>query len=98
MQKVCTSSGFRPFIPEISLCNIGIGRFEKLHTFLFYRLESFSSYDLYTMNIITNLLEDYVNFAETATKQNTYFKKLIVLFVVVVSFFLFHLLCKYLNE
>ena len=50
------------------------------------------------MNIETNLLEDYVNFVDTTTRQNTYFKIIIVLFVVIVSLFLFCFLFKYLNE
>ena len=35
------------------------------------------------MNIKTNLLEDYVNFVDTTTRQNTYSKINIVLFVVI---------------
>ena len=50
------------------------------------------------MNIKMNLLEEYVNFVDTTKKQNTYFKIFIVLFVVIVSLFSFHLLFKYLNE
>ena len=45
-----------------------------------------------------NLLEDYVIFVDTRTRQNTYFKIVIVLFVVFVSLFLLCLLFKYLNE
>ena len=48
------------------------------------------------MNIETNLHEDYVNFFESAKKQNTYFKTFLVLFVVIFSFFFSFL--KNLNE
>ena len=41
------------------------------------------------MNIKTNLLEEYVNFNDSTNKENTYFKVLIVLFVVIISFFSF---------
>ena len=37
------------------------------------------------MNIKTNLLEDYVNFVDTTTRQNTYVKIIIFFFVVIVS-------------
>ena len=47
------------------------------------------------MNITTNLLEDYVNFVDTATKQITYFKKISILFVDLVSLILIFLLFKY---
>ena len=46
-------------------------------------------------NIETNILEDYVNFVDTKTRQNTYFKKYIVLFVLFITLFLVFLLFKY---
>ena len=44
-----------------------------------------SSYHFYKMNIRTNLLEEYVNFVDSARKQIAYFKTKNVLFVVIVS-------------
>ena len=41
------------------------------------------------MNIKSGLLEDYVNCVETTSRQNTYFKLNVVLFVKIVSLFLF---------
>ena len=38
------------------------------------------------MNIKTCLLEEYVNFVDLTKKQNKYFKLIIILFMVVVSF------------
>ena len=46
------------------------------------------------MNIKTNTLEEYVNFVDTTKKQNTYFKKIILLIAVIMSSFLFYLLPK----
>ena len=40
------------------------------------------------MNIKTNLLEEYVNFVDTTTKQNTYFKIVINLFALIKSLFI----------
>ena len=53
---------------------------------------------IFKMNIKTNLIEDYVNFVDTTTKQSTYFKKILILFAIITSLFLIFLLCKYLNE
>ena len=39
------------------------------------------------MNMKTNLLDDYVNFVDTATKQNLYFKIIILLIVFILTFF-----------
>ena len=50
------------------------------------------------MNFETNLLEEYVNFVDNTKKQNKYFKIIIILFVVTLSFFLFFILFNYLNE
>ena len=51
------------------------------------------------MNIKIDLLEDYVNFVDTTTKQNTLYSEIhIGFFVFVVSFVSFYLLFKYLNE
>ena len=50
------------------------------------------------MNIKTNLLEDYVNFVDTTTRQNKYFKIIIILFVVITSLFLFFVSFNYINE
>ena len=50
------------------------------------------------MNIKTNLLEDYVNFFDTTKEHNTYYKRIIILFVVIISLFLNFLLIKYTNE
>ena len=50
------------------------------------------------MNIKTNLIEEYVNFVDSTMKQNTNYKIIIFLFVVIVTLFLFFLLFKYLNE
>ena len=33
------------------------------------------SYNLYINNLETNLLEEYVSFVDTRTRQKTYFKK-----------------------
>ena len=48
------------------------------------------------LNIKTNLPEEYVNFVDSTTKQNTYYK--IFLLAIIVSLFLFYFLFKYLNE
>ena len=50
------------------------------------------------MNIETNLVEDYVNFVDTSTKQNTYLTRIINFLVVIISLFLIFLLINYLNE
>ena len=50
------------------------------------------------MNIKTNLLEDYVNFANVTKKQNTYFKIIVLLFALILFLFLIFLLLKNLNE
>ena len=50
------------------------------------------------MNIKMNLLEDYVNFVDTRTKQNMSSNMIIVFIVVIVSLFVFFLLFKDLNE
>ena len=47
------------------------------------------------MNNKTNLLEDYVGFVDSTKKQNKYLRIIIILFVVVVSLFLFSVLFKY---
>ena len=44
------------------------------------------------MNIITKLLEDYVNFVDMTKKQNKYFKTLIFLIAIITVFGLFFLL------
>ena len=44
------------------------------------------------MNIETNLLEDYINFVDNTKKQNRYFKRILILFVVILSLFLIFLL------
>ena len=50
------------------------------------------------MNIRTNLLEDCVDDVDITTKENTFYSKtLIVLFVLIISSFLFLLLNKYLK-
>ena len=41
------------------------------------------------MNIKTKLLEAYVNFVDSAMKQKTYLTRIIILFVVIISLFLF---------
>ena len=38
----------------------------------FFKQEFFFKLSLYKMNIKTNLLEEYVNFFDSAKKQNTY--------------------------
>ena len=50
------------------------------------------------MNIKTIILEEYVNFVDTTTKQKTLFKIFIVSFDDIVSLFLFFILIKYLNQ
>ena len=50
--------------------------------FLFERLESILSYDLYKMKMKTKLLEDYVTFVDSTKKQNAYFKIFIVFCVI----------------
>ena len=47
------------------------------------------------MNIKANLLEEYVNFVHITKKQNRYFRILIILFVIIMSLFLFFVLFKY---
>ena len=47
------------------------------------------SYTSYQMNMKTSLIEDYVKFVNTTTKQNTFFKIILVLFVLIVSLFFF---------
>ena len=49
------------------------------------------------MNTKTKLFEDYVNFVVQTKEQNTCFKLIIILFVII-SLFLFFLLFEYLNE
>ena len=44
------------------------------------------------MNIKTNLIEEYVNFVDTTKKQNRYFERISILFVVILSLFLIFLL------
>ena len=46
----------------------------------------------------TNLLEVYINFVEITKKQKTYCKKIIFLFVVIISLFLIFLFLKYLKN
>ena len=47
------------------------------------------------MNIKTNLLEEYVNFAESTKKQKNYFKIILILFASIIAlFFLFSLNIK----
>ena len=48
------------------------------------------------MNFKIILLEDYVNFVDTTTRQNTYFNIIIVLFVNIVT--LFFSFVQHLNE
>ena len=50
------------------------------------------------MNVKTNLLEVYVNYIDTTTKQNTCFKIIIFLFANIISLLSFYLLFKYLQE
>ena len=61
------------------------------------------------MNIETFLLDDYINFVDSSLreqadfvdstkKKNTYFKRNMFLFVVLISIFLFYLSLKDLNE
>ena len=50
------------------------------------------------MDIKTNLLEDYGNFVDSPKKQITYSKFFVILFVVIISLFLFLVLFKYINE
>ena len=45
------------------------------------------------MNIMTNLLEDYVNFVDSTKKQNIYFK---IFFINIIIMFMF--LVKYLTK
>ena len=45
-----------------------------------------------------NLFEEYVNFVDSTKEQNTFLRRIIVLFKVIVALSLFHLLFKYLNE
>ena len=40
------------------------------------------------MNIKTNLVEDFVDCVDNTAKQNTYFKIVIALFVIIISLFL----------
>ena len=44
------------------------------------------------MNIKTNLLEDYINFVDTTTKQNTYYRIIIFSIAIILPVFLFFLL------
>ena len=46
------------------------------------------------MNIKTNLLEDYINFVDTTTKQNKYFKIFKLLLTFIISLFFFFYLKK----
>ena len=50
------------------------------------------------MNVKTNLFEDYVNFVDLTKKQNKRYKRIIVLFMVIISLFLILLLFRYLYE
>ena len=43
------------------------------------------------MNIKTNLLEEYVSFVDNTKKRKKYFEINIILFVVIISTFLFYL-------
>ena len=51
----------------------------------------------YKLNIKMNLLEDYVNIVDNTNKQNKYFKRSIILIVLIMFLFLFFLLCQYLK-
>ena len=50
------------------------------------------------MKIDTKLFEDYVNFVDTKTKQNTYYKTFMFSVTISVSLLSLYLLNKYLNE
>ena len=53
---------------------------------------------VFKINIKRNLLEDFVTFLDTTTKQNSYFKIIIIFFTIMTTLFLIFLLFKYLNE
>ena len=57
-----------------------------------------SQYYYYKMNTKTNLLEDYIDLVDSTKEQNTYIKRIIILFTLIVSLFLFYLPIKHLNE
>ena len=50
------------------------------------------------MNIKTKLLEENIDFVDNTKKQNKYFKKILILFVVILCSFLIFVLFNYLNE
>ena len=50
------------------------------------------------MNIKTRLLEEFVNFVDLTKKQNKNFKKVIILFVVLLCLSLFFALFIYLSK
>ena len=50
------------------------------------------------MNIKTKLLEESVNFVDNTKKQKKHFKKILILFVVILCLFLFFVFISYLNE
>ena len=86
-----------PFSTELDQCflmNVCTIRIPVVNTDI---LESILSYHSYILNLEMYCFEDNVNFVHTTTKQNTYFKTFIVLFIIV-SLFLFFLLGNYLNE
>ena len=55
-------------------------------------------FNAFKMHLKTNSPEGYVYFVDTTTKQNMYFKIIVVLIVNTMSLFSIHLLFKYLNE
>ena len=50
------------------------------------------------MNKNKNSLDEYVNFVDLTEKQNKYFEKSIILFLVILCLFSFFVLFKNLNE
>ena len=68
---------------------VGLDIFKTHITIVIHLTRIFFKLSLYKMNIETNLLEDHVNFVDSTKKQNTYLTRLIILFVVIISLFLF---------
>ena len=50
------------------------------------------------VDYVDRSLREHVNFVDTTAKQLPYFKKVLDLFVIIFSLFLFHLLFKNLND
>ena len=80
---------------KMTLFAVGFDIFKTHITIVIHLTRVIFKLSLYEMNNKTNLLEDYVNFDHSTKKQNTYFTRIIILFVVNISLFLIFLFFKH---